>query len=709
HEPTTLGPHMGEVNALLFDDAGETLLVGGRGFPEDLLALTPRSTFAQAFPEVLAAAGGFAQAVLTPDGALTLTGPQAELTVWCNPVRRWDLETGQVLQSYRSGSVCSLGWHSGALVSGGQGGLLQWWDVASGESLNAMPAGVSPEPDELTPEVTTTLVFPGGEQVLAVHEGLSLWETIDGFRVLDFEDAPSPACVAARAPDPDMFFTGHLDGSVRLWHRERARPLRTLRGHADEVRGLAFSEQAQLLVSSGDDGRLLLWDFSRLQARSAAEDLERASEVRNDQPHSPSALALLGAVYARRGPYPWAVELLESAQAQGARVDADLLRCARWRAGRWSTLASELSTSSSAPLRSRLADAFVRGRAEAAAALRDGEQAIAQGDPQGALVHATACLEKRGDWGRAWALAGLAHDLLDDEDAALLAYTRALKRNRHVEPLHVRARFFLARGKLRNEREQFAWALADLDRVVELDPARPGMHNERAALLEALERWDMAAAAWTQAIDEQPTDWPRYVRRGNAYLRARRFSEAKRDFDTLYEGEIRNEDVFLGRGRALLDLGDLDGARGHLAPIKEARIEGKSVDQWCAFVGYRVQDLEKIEVRPSWVRFVRKHVAGQVGRGVTLGNFVMDAVAEFNVLFMTTDGAEVRELGLSFRESAYGLARIHARRGEREAALDMLEEAVGAGLKDWPRIHAEADLAALRGHPRYLALMDQAR
>jgi len=55
----------------------------------------------------------------------------------------------------------------------------------------------------------------------------------------------------------------------------------------------------------------------------------------------------------------------------------------------------------------------------------------------------------------------------------------------------------------------------------------------------------------------------------------------------------------------------------------------------------------------------------------------------------------------------YRAARALALAGQAEAAIDRLEKAAAAGFATRQRVEAEADLASLRGHPRYQALVDQ--
>lgn len=56
-----------------------------------------------------------------------------------------------------------------------------------------------------------------------------------------------------------------------------------------------------------------------------------------------------------------------------------------------------------------------------------------------------------------------------------------------------------------------------------------------------------------------------------------------------------------------------------------------------------------------------------------------------------------------------GFARSCAREGLKAQALEALEEAFRAGYHDWPAVEGDADLAPLRGDPRFAALIARYR
>jgi WD40 repeat protein len=60
-------------------------------------------------------------------------------------------------------------------------------------------------------------------------------------------------------PQGTVLATGGLDGTVRLWEAQSAKPLRTLEGHGSAVHSLAWSPGGSDLASSGWDKSVRVW------------------------------------------------------------------------------------------------------------------------------------------------------------------------------------------------------------------------------------------------------------------------------------------------------------------------------------------------------------------------------------------------------------------------------------------------------------------
>jgi WD40 repeat protein len=92
-------------------------------------------------------------------------------------------------------------------------------------------------------------------------------------KIFDFE-------VQGLAPSPDgrLIAAGRPDGSVSIWNIGTGRIIQVLRGHVGKVRFCGWPAGKRLLISSGDDGKIILWDLEAGERQSVyfAEDSVRA-------------------------------------------------------------------------------------------------------------------------------------------------------------------------------------------------------------------------------------------------------------------------------------------------------------------------------------------------------------------------------------------------------------------------------------------------
>jgi WD40 repeat protein len=106
---------------------------------------------------------------------------------------------------------------------------------------------------------------PDGKRVLGVLSLMAadVWGTEDGKHLLganQFEKGWNQVVGMAFSADSQLVAGGGTDHSIRLWDAATLRELAVLRGHRDSVWAVAFSPDGQRLVSGGHDRTVRIWD-----------------------------------------------------------------------------------------------------------------------------------------------------------------------------------------------------------------------------------------------------------------------------------------------------------------------------------------------------------------------------------------------------------------------------------------------------------------
>jgi WD40 repeat protein len=138
------------------------------------------------------------------------------------------------------------------LASAGFGGLVRWWDSATGSSLAEL-AGHEGRvwAVDTVPDGATTLVSAGGDH------SVRLWRQHTGALVLRGHGAPVRS--VAVSLDGALVASGAEDREIRIWDVRTGRGLSVLTGHTGKVRCLVWYLDGTLL-SGSSDGTLRWWD-----------------------------------------------------------------------------------------------------------------------------------------------------------------------------------------------------------------------------------------------------------------------------------------------------------------------------------------------------------------------------------------------------------------------------------------------------------------
>ena len=185
---------------------------------------------------------------VSPDGQ-GIAAASADRMVWL-----WLREPGQPLSP-----VCIKG-HTAAvtavafvaadsLISAGQDGTVRQWDLKTGKSKGALPAGVGP---------IGAMAFGSKRVLVAGRDGLAMRQPHSGtFLKLSGHDGPVLCC--ALSADGRLLASGGADRTVRVYRTEDGLQLACYAGHTKSVRAVAFAPAGDALYSGGAGGTLRRW------------------------------------------------------------------------------------------------------------------------------------------------------------------------------------------------------------------------------------------------------------------------------------------------------------------------------------------------------------------------------------------------------------------------------------------------------------------
>ena len=130
------------------------------------------------------------------------------------------------------------------------------WDIQAGNELNSLT-----DQDNLDFLFQHLVFSPDGFTVAAAELNvIKLWDIRDGTQYAAFLGHTDDIRGIQFSPDGRMLVSTSKEGIIKLWDLNSRTEVTTLTGHPDWVNDLAFSPDGSMLASTGLDGTLRIWN-----------------------------------------------------------------------------------------------------------------------------------------------------------------------------------------------------------------------------------------------------------------------------------------------------------------------------------------------------------------------------------------------------------------------------------------------------------------
>jgi WD40 repeat protein len=273
-------------DVLAISPDGECLLIGGSQGGRFVLWSAAERREIRRFPR-LVERNPVRHVVFSPDGKTV-----------ASERRIWDAGSGRVLVTFRdrdeqnnhSANFFSIVYSpDGKEVITAENEGIRIWDIASGKEARwAVRAKIRSEPVALSPDgrlmATGGVIarFQGGE----VDPPIRVWELASGQEIATLEGHEESTRGLAFSPDDRILvsssgtYHSENDATVRAWDVASGRELRRFDGHRGAVWAVAFTPDGRSVVSASEDGTALVWDVSDLRAHQMAAEPLTAEQIR---------------------------------------------------------------------------------------------------------------------------------------------------------------------------------------------------------------------------------------------------------------------------------------------------------------------------------------------------------------------------------------------------------------------------------------------
>ncbi|MCY3740191.1 MAG: dockerin type I domain-containing protein [Candidatus Poribacteria bacterium] len=250
---TTLGSHADTVNSVAFSPDGQLLVSGGDDYACKLWDI-PRKRRVATFEHIVNRSRSQVKAVdFSRDGQMLATAGV--------DVKLWDIHTREEIATFEHGRwvlAVAFSPDGQVLATGDEMGQVNVWDIQKRSIV------VQFEADSTS--IYTVKFSPDGKVLAgAGYDGnVNLWKVQSWERFGKLNSHGTAYTISFSPDSKTLASTGYE--SVNLWKVESGEKIATLTEHIGWVNAVAFSPEADTLISGGDDETLRIWDITPYDA-----------------------------------------------------------------------------------------------------------------------------------------------------------------------------------------------------------------------------------------------------------------------------------------------------------------------------------------------------------------------------------------------------------------------------------------------------------